>query len=1054
MSTTTIFKPFVCLSLLILAAFSALHFTHSSVPALQLKKNTRIVLIGNNLGSRMMNYGHFETELHLRYPEFNLYIRNMCDPGNTPGFRPHSSRNSPWAFPGAGKFQTELSVNSDSQGFFDTEDQWLTRLKADVIMAFFGYNESFEGPAGLKNYRSELDAFVKHTLSQQYNGKSKPQLVLVSPIAFEDLSKRYDLPNGKKENQNLSLYANVMREVAEANNILFIDVYNPTKSWFDSAPEPLTIDGSQLTDQGYARFAPLLADLAFGKVTVSSVTNQELVKTAVLEKNWMWHNDIKMPNGVHAYGRRYDPFGPDNYPAEIQKVRQLTVIRDTAVWMATKGVKLDLATADRQTTNLPLVKSNYNVENGEPIYLSEETALSKLKVANGFKISLFASEQEFPELAKPCQMTFDNKGRLWVACMPSYPHYRPGDKRPDDKLIILEDTDNDGKADKKIVFAKGLHLPLGFEITAEGVYLSQGTNLMLLKDTNGDDVADQQEILLSGFDDHDTHHNIHAFNADPSGAIYMGEGIFLQTHVETSYGPVRAANGGFYRYNTSRRQLECTAQPYSPNPWGIAFDDWGQNFYAETSSPAVRWMMPASVKPTYGVTTESSKQLIQPEHLVRPTSGLEFISSGHFPEVMQGDLLINNTIGFLGTKQHTITDEGTGFSSKHRQDLLVAEDKNFRPVDLEFAPDGSLYIADWHNVLIGHMQHNARDPLRDHVHGRIYRITYPSKPLIKPAKIADASIENLLDNLKLMEYRTRYRSRNELRGRKASDVLPAVKSWISKLSKDDQKYEHHLLEALWVTWGMNQIDGQLLTALLSARDYHVRAAAVRVLRYAGHQITNQHELLIKAAGDLHGRVRLEAIVTASWLPQARGLQVLNEAAKHPIDSWMEASYKSAIARFGGKTSEKTPVQKVTTALTGVELSLFLKGKTIYGKEGYCVTCHQADGKGLPAAGFPPLSQTKWVTGSQDRLLRVILKGLHGPLTVNGKKYAGQVPMTPFGGLLKDDEVAAVATYVRNSFGNKASAVTTQKVKAVRAAIKSKTGFYSPAELLKMYPLEK
>jgi glucose/arabinose dehydrogenase len=89
-------------------------------------------------------------------------------------------------------------------------------------------------------------------------------------------------------------------------------------------------------------------------------------------------------------------------------------------------------------------------------------------------------------------------------------------------------------------------------------------------------------------------------------------------------------------------------------------------------------------------------------------------------------MLINNTIGFLGTKQHKIWDSGTGYETKHRQDLVVGTDRNFRPVDMEFAPDGSLYLVDWHNILIGHMQHNARDPLRDHVHGRIYRITYPS----------------------------------------------------------------------------------------------------------------------------------------------------------------------------------------------------------------------------------------------------------------------------------------------------------------------------------------
>ncbi len=1049
-NTKVVFK----ISAIVLIAFCTLQFTQSSPPSLQIKKDSHIVLIGNNLGSRMMNYGHFETEMHLRYPDFNLYIRNMADGGNTPGFRPHSSRVSPWAFPGAEKFQTELATFSDSQGHFPTEDQWLSNLKADVIIAFFGYNESFEGQQGLANYKAELDAFIKHTLKQQYNGTTAPQLAIVSPIAFEDLSKQFDLPDGKKENANLALYTKAMEEIAAANKVHFVDAYSPTKGWFASSTKPLTIDGSQLSDDGYARFAPLLADLIFGKAPVKAEKNRSLVHAAVLEKNWMWHNDIKIPNGVHTYGRRYNPFGPDNYPAEITKIREMTAIRDTAVWRAIKGEKMDIAAADKKTTPIPEVKTNYNPEkNGSLEYLYGQDALNKLKVAPGYKIDLFASEQEFPALAKPFQVSFDNKGRLWVATMPSYPHYKPGDPKPNDKLIILEDTNNDGKADKQTIFAENLHLPIGFEIAPEGVYLTQGTNFMLLKDTNGDDKADTKEILLSGFDDHDTHHNIHAYTADPSGALYMGEGVFLHTNVETSYGPVRGTNGGFYRYNPQRRQLERTAQLSIPNPWGIAFDEWGENFFAETSSPDVRWMMPGSIKPRYGVATDKGRDLVEPAHRVRPTSGLEFVSSRHFPDDVQGDFLINNTIGFLGTKQHTLVDDGTGYKSRHRQDLLVSDDRNFRAVDMEFAPDGSLYVADWHNILIGHMQHNARDPLRDHMHGRIYRITYPSRPLIKPANVAGATINELLDNLKLPEYRTRYRTRRELRGRKASEVLPQVKTWAAKLDKKDPRYEHHLLEALWVTWGLNKVDQQLLKQLLNAKDYHARAAAVRVLRYTGHQVPDQVDLLMQAARDEHGRVRLEAIVAASWLSKEKGLPVVLEAGKMPLDDWMQAAHETALAHLNGERVVKKKEEVILTDLKGAERDLFVKGKAIYMRDGFCGTCHQSDGNGLPASGFPPLAGTKWVTGSEERLIKLVLKGMQGPIEVKGRSYSGQVPMTPFGGMLKDDEVASILTYVRNSFGNKAPAVTAEKVAAIRAATKAKAGFYAPGELLRQYPLE-
>lgn len=1035
---------------------------------LDLSKGEHIVLLGNNLGSRMTNFGHFETEMHVRYPDSSLFIRNMSDPGNTPVFRPHAARNSPWPFPGAERFLDQLPFIADSAqafqapsiGHFPYPDEWLTTLEADVIIAFFGYNESFQGPEGVENYKAQLQAFIEHTLAQQYNGEAPPKLVLVSPIAFEDLSGRQDLPDGTQENENLSLYADAMEEVAAEHGVHFVDAFNPTKQWYEESGEPLTIDGVQLTGAGYKRFGRLLADQIFGEAEPKAEPHRRLIHDMVAEKNWTWHNDYKIPNGVHAYGRRYKPYGPDNYPYEIAKIRQMTAIRDTAIWQAAHGQQMDLAAADAQTDSLPEVQTNYGEDDygrGDPDrYLYGREALDKFEMAPGYEIELFASEEQFQDLANPVQLSFDNQGRLWVAVMPSYPHWKPGDGKPNDKLLILEDTDNDGRADHQITFADSLHLPVGFELAPEGVYVSQGTNLKLFSDTNGDDRADSVQIVLSGFDDHDTHHAHSAYTADPSGAIYMGEGVFLRTNVETPYGTVRATNGGFYRFNPQRRRLERTAQLSIPNPWGIAFDRWGQNFFAETSSPNVRWMMPGTVKSMYGEFNPKSENLIEQDHMVRPTSGLEFVSSRHFPPEVQGDMLINNTIGFLGTKQHEVIEDGTGYTTQHRQDLVQSSDDNFRPVDMEFAPDGSLYLVDWHNVLIGHMQHNARDPLRDHKHGRIYRITYPSRPLVEPAPIAGASIEQLLENLTLPEYRTRYRTRRELRGRNPKDVRAAIDEWIPTLDESDPQYEHHLLEALWVTWGLNDVDKALLRELLEAEDHRVRAAAVRVLRYTGHQVEEQPELLVQAAADPHGRVRLEAIVAASWLPEQEGMAILDEAEKHPLDHWMEPAFNTAKAHLQGESYIPESQQEeavVETDLEGEQRELYMKGEEIFSRDGSCETCHQPDGQGLAASGFPPLAESPWVLGNQERLIKVVLKGLRGPLEVDGETYPGQVPMTPFGRMLNDEEVAAVLTYVRNSFGNEASAISPETVEQVRASVQDKEGFYSPQELLDEHPME-
>ncbi len=1019
------------------------------------QKGERVVLIGNGLAERDVYYSQIETELHLRFPNEQLFVRNMGRVGDTPGFRPHPSRQSQWAFPGAEKFHPDKKTHN-GKGFFPMPDEWLAFLKADTIVAFFGYNESFDGPNKLANYEAELDAWAQHTLGKAYNGEAAPRLVLVSPIAFEDLSKKRDLPNGENENANLALYASAMEHVAKKHGLTYIDLFTPTKALYALAntKESFTADGFMPTEDGYKQLAGILATGIFGGRSHESKADPRLVNEAVKQKDWFWQNDYHILNGVHTHGHRYNPFGPQNYPDEVKKIREMMSLRDELIHSVVTGKKKDLAVDDSGTHKLPPVPSNYrpNKKSGTAEYKYGDDAVKALSVPEGYKIELFASEKEFPNLANPMQCSFDNKGRLWVGVMPTYPHYRPGDPLPNDKILIYEDTNGDGKADKETVFVDNIHMPIGIEFAPEGVYVAQEPNLVLFRDTNGDDKADSREIVLGGFDTHDTHHAISAFGADPSGAFMMCEGVFLHTNVETAYGPVRCVDGGFYRYSPQRGHLERTVQMNIPNPWGAGFDRWGQDFLLHTSGPTMNWMLPLSVKSTFGSKTPSAPDLIPKGHAVRPTSGFEIVSSRHFPDDVQGDILLCNAIGFLGIKQHKITDEGTGWKTEFRHDLLKAnDDGNFRPVDLEFAPDGSLYLIDWHNVLIGHMQHNARDPLRDHVHGRIYRITYPSRPLLKPAKVHGATDAELLENLKLPEDRVRYRSRRELRGRSAADVLAATKAWAAKQTEENAK-----LEALWVTWGLNQTDDALLRQLLQSPDFHARSAAVRVLRYNLHRVQDHAALLEKAANDDHGRVRLEAIVAASWMndiPSAR--KIVAAATAKGVDVWSEKAAKTAADRLAGMAEQivaEYPVLPAPSHLDDAAKKQYLAGQEVYFRDAHCATCHQPAGLGLDPA-FPSISKSPWVTGDDDRLIKLTLKGLMGPMELNGKKYDGTVPMTPFGGLLKDEEVAAVLTFVRNSFGNQAPSISVDQVKKVREATSSKATLYTVEELLIEHPIK-
>ncbi len=1020
--------------------------------SLEVVKDMRIGFIGGGLGSRMNLNNHFETELQRRYPEKNLYIRNWCKEGDTPAFRPHPSRDSHWVIPNGQKLVKKEFNKGGGRGHFETPDQWMDRHNIDTVIGFFGYSEAFDGLGRIDGYKAELRAFIKHTLGQNYAVNS-PQLAIVSPAAFEDLSAKRDLPDGTKANELLEAYTTAMKEVCMEEGVIFVDAHTLTKALYASTENDLTSNGHNLNSEGYVKLAPLLANGLFGEKNVKG--DAQKIHAAVTEKNRIWLLDYKIPNGVHVHGRRYKPFGNVNYPDELKKTREMTAIRDQAIWATNQGMDFDIAAADAKTTKLKPVASNSDRPN---VYVSGKEMEQKMTLPEGYKMELFADEKMFPDLANPSQMAFDNKGRLWVSCMPSYPQYKIGDELPNDKIIILEDTDNDGKADKQITFVDKIVTPMGFEITEHGVFVSLQNDLVLFKDTDGDDKADEKHIVLSGFDDHDTHHAISSFCADPSGAFFMGEGVFLHSNVETPYGPVRGTNGGFYRFNPNKNRLERTAQYGIPNPWGIAIDDWGQNFFLHTSGSKFTWMQQSAVKPRYNVNLSAPDLLTS--NKVRPTSGVEFVSSRHFPDEVQGDAIICNNIGFVGAMQHSMAMDGeNGYKTEFRHELFKSSNPYFRPVDLEFAPDGSLYVVDWSNVLIGHMQHNARDPKRDKKHGRIYRITYPSRPLVPVAKVDGASIPELLENLKLPEIRTRYRTRRELRGRDADEVAAALTKWVASLDKADKGYDHQLTEAMWVSWGINKIDSAILEATLKANEPKARAAATRAVRYNADKLSNAVELLKASAADPHAHVRHEAIIAASWMGKEKGLEIVSVFENTPTNEHSMDAHKYAKAHLNGEPAkvEKVKLAKIPEHLKDAPKQIkksYQHGEKAYREEENCVICHGLKGEGNVLTLVPPLDGSKWATQDKTLITKIGLHGVMGEIEVNGKKYNSA--MAGYNGRIDNKELADILTYVRNAWSNKAGdAITKEDVDKVQKETKAQTklGPYKGSDLLKAHPLK-
>ncbi len=435
---------------------------------------------------------------------------------------------------------------------------------------------------------------------------------------------------------------------------------------------------------------------------------------------------------------------------------------------------------------------------------------SSFTLPEGYAINLFASEVEFPDLEDPVSMTFDAKGRLWVTTMPSYPMYLPGTK-PNDKVLILEDTNSDGKADRCKVFADELHVPTGIELGDGGVYVSQQPNLMFLKDSDGDDRADSRELVMHGFDTADSHHAMHAFTWDPGGALHWQEGTFHYSQVETPYGPRRCNEAGVFRWEPKTKKFDVFVSYGFANPWGHYIDRWGQNFVADASGGANYYGTAFSGQVIYPQKHGGMKQFFPMQW--RPTCGCELVYNRHFPDDTQGDYLLNNDIGFQGILRYRVKEDGSGFSGTPVEPLLKSSDPNFRPVALQFGPDGALYVVDWFNPLVGHMQHSLRDPNRDHTRGRIWRITYPKTPAARAAE------DRRRHGARAARPAQGLRRSGALSGSpraagaaRAGSAQGARDRGSPRLDKNDPEYWRQMLEALWLHQSLDQVDEKLLEA--------------------------------------------------------------------------------------------------------------------------------------------------------------------------------------------------------------------------------------------------
>ncbi|MDP7293108.1 MAG: GDSL-type esterase/lipase family protein [Verrucomicrobiota bacterium] len=842
---------------------------------LKIKRGMNIAFIGNTLLDRSQDFGYLEALLHQAHPNHDLTVRNLAWPADALGLQPRPAN------------------------FADT-DQHLVFVKADVIFAAFGYNESFAGPDGLAKFRDDLNGYITATKAKAFNGKNGPRLVLLSPIANENIEGVHAAVN----NANLRLYTEAMRDIAAKQQVGFVDLFSPTEKVMAAPEHDLTFNGCHLNDDGYRLFADTVFKAVFG---IEPPVVDEEIRAAVLEKNKQFFRRFRPVNTFYYTGGRNRSYGYLDFLPAMRNFDLMSANRDQRIRDLARGKQVTTAIDDSNVRPLPPTTQS----RGANRLLSPKDELGEFEVDPRFEVNLFASETDFPDLACPIQMRWDARGRLWVSCSTTYPHVYPGNE-PNDKIVILEDTDGDGRADTSSVFADDLQIPLSFEFGNGGVYISEEPHFIFIKDTDGDGRADTREKLLTGFGCEDSHHALHDFAWTPDGDLIFREGIFHHSQVETPYGPVRQQNSGWFRFEPKRHRLTAFGSHQSTNPWGVTFDDWGQHMasypiYAQAFH-ALDPVYPAQHPRPNGLRAYSG------------TCGQEFVDFPNWPKEMQGGFVKVRYKPSNRVEFHRWHESDFGYDEEYVSNIIFSRNLSFIPVDLRYGPDGAMYVCDWYNPVKGHAQYSLRDKRRDRVSGRIFRIMPKGAKPQKMPQIAGAPLGQLLDILKRREYRYRYWAKRELRDRNPARVKTALDSWVAKLDPADPRHRHHQIEAVWLYRGIGATNTQLLGELLECSDPHARAAATHQLRYWHDHFENGPVLLRKRANDPSSLVRMEAAIAASYIGTPTALDALLDTIKHPNIGHLSYAIRTAL---GSRTIEPLWKGNVDVVATHPELAKFM-----------------------------------------------------------------------------------------------------------------------------------
>ncbi|MDB6058375.1 MAG: hypothetical protein JWO95_2219, partial [Verrucomicrobiales bacterium] len=808
----------------------ALAFAESA--RFEIHDNDRIALVGDTFIEREQQFGWFETTLYSRFADRHFTVRNLGWSADTPMGESRAS----FDFTDANKGFERLMANIDD-------------VKPTLVFINYGMACSFDGEPGLVKFKSDLEHLMQ---SIQDKSTNAVRFVLLSPVHHFKLPA--PLPDPTAHNKQLRAYTEAIREIAAKRGAPFVDLFQWSPR---GSSKEITDNGIHLTSAGYELAANEIArqlNIPFVQSKTIKPYKQQLRDT-IVQKNKLYFDRWRPQNETYLLGFRKHEQGQN--AKEIPLFDTLVQDEDRKIFhvqdlMAHRSSEPE----PNPTAKIPnLIKPDTNAP---PQWQPQ------FDVAPGFEISLWA---ENPLLAKPIQMNFDPQGRLWVASSSLYPQIMPGQK-PDDKIVVLEDTTGSGKANKGSVFAEGLFLPTGIE-PGDGVcYVAESTQQLHHSDQHHTGKADTRRVVLSAFGTEDTHHILHTLRWGHDGTLYFDQSIYIHSHIETPTGVVRLNSGGIFQFRPPTMELEVFLRGFC-NPWGHQFDKYGQSFVTDGAGyQGITYGIPGATYFTYA-SMRRELQSISPGNYPK-FCGLEIVASQQFPSDWQGQMI---TADFRAHRiaRFAIAEEGAGYVSKELSDLVRTTNVTFRPIDMKFGPDGALYIADWSNPIINHGEVDFRDGRRDHEHGRIWRITAKNHALLPRIDFTKLANEKLLDDLLSPNSYNASQARRVLTER-GKHVVSALRKWTSHQKTDDA-----LLQALWMFQSLDVVEANLLNKILQSNDGHVRAAGYRVLSQWHNRVAPASDWLARGSQDKFLRARVEAVRALGKIPTAKSAELVLNA---------------------------------------------------------------------------------------------------------------------------------------------------------------------------------